>query len=97
LPSTAQAAGDDPRPIPGGFVLLGVFIHHFPPVSGNEPSNIGDFIGVVGNSRIFGAGTETNKKAGKKTRLLFQADIGFNQGTYVGLDGRQYQGTFAFV
>lgn len=103
LPATARADDDDadPRPIPGGItVRIGdeaFFIHHFPPVSGNEPSNITDFNGFVGNSRIFGAGTGLNTETGEATRLLFQADVGFNEGIYVGEDGRLHRGTFAFL
>jgi hypothetical protein len=29
--------------------------------------------------------------------LAFQADLGFSQGTFVGTDGQEHRGTFAFV
>jgi hypothetical protein len=34
---------------------------------------------------------------GALTHLSFQADMGFSQGRFVGTDGRQHHGTFAFV
>ncbi len=71
-------------------------IHHFGPASGNEPSNIGDFHGLVGNSRMFGSGTGRDTKTGETVRLLYQADMGFNEGVYIGEDGRRHHGTFGF-
>src|SRR5438445_4686839 len=54
----------DPKPIPGGITLVfgdeKFFVHHFPPASENEPSQIGDFDGLVSNCRVFGTGTGTN-------------------------------------
>src|SRR5215831_9867682 len=48
----------DPRPLPGGVLHppSGVFIHHFPPGSASEPSQISDFRGLVANSRVTGSG-----------------------------------------
>jgi hypothetical protein len=97
LPSEALAAGADPKPIPGGNTAFGVFIHHFPAVIGNELSKIYDFDGLLGDTRITGEGTGKDTKTGKTTRLLFQVDMGFMKGLYVGQDGRRRQGTFAFV
>jgi hypothetical protein len=88
-----------PKPIPGG-VLAGAppghFIHHIPPGpvdQGHEPSQITDFNGFVGNCRITGTGTGT----GFAKPLLFQADMGFMKGVYVGEDGKRHRGTFAFI
>jgi hypothetical protein len=101
----SEARGDaGPNPIPGGvapFKPFGVFIHHTPP-SGplakiHDPSNITDFDGFVGFTRIRGAGTGTNTKTGETMPLVYQADMGFNQGKFIDTDGRKHRGTFAFV
>jgi hypothetical protein len=82
---------------------LGIFVHHFPPVPVfspgpiNEPSQITDFNGLVGITRVFGSGTGKDKATGTPSRLNFQVDNGFMSGLYVGQDGRQHHGTFAFV
>ena len=95
-----------PNPIPGGVVGLkpfGIFIHHNPlnaatPLASiNDPSQITDFDGFVGLTHIRGGGTGTNTETGVATRLGFQADMGFSQGKFVGTDGREHRGTFAFV
>lgn len=88
------------RPLPGGTYFpdpFNVFIHHFPPGTANEPSQISDFNGLVANTRITGAGTGTNTKTGETSRLLFQADMGIMKGVYVGVDDRRHRGTFAFI
>jgi hypothetical protein len=98
--------GHRPNPIPGGvapFAPFGIFIHHNPlnPAMAladiHDPSQITDFNGFVGLTHIRGGGTGTNTSTGATTPLAFQADMGFSQGKYMGADGHQYQGTFAFV
>lgn len=98
-----RAANVGPNPIPGGvspFAPYGVLIHHNPlrtPVASiNDPSQITDFDGLVGLTHIRGGGTGPDA-TGAVTRLAFQADMGFSQGRYVGTDGQQHNGTFAFV
>lgn len=95
----ALASGDaEPRPLPGGILLpFGVFIHHFPAGSANEPSQIWDFNGLVANTRVLGAGTGTNTKTGEEFRMLFAVDMGVMQGLYIGQDDRRHRGTFAFL
>ena len=103
----ALADGDlatvPPRPIPGGVSPLGHFIHHFPPVPLlgpgpiNEPSQITDFRGLVGITRVLGSGTGKDKGTSASSRLNFQVDNGFMSGQYVGEDGRRHRGTFAFI
>lgn len=101
----AVALADDrvatvaPLPIPGGVSPLGIFIHHFPPLPGviNEPSQITDFNGFVGICRVRGQGTGSDLATGVQTRLNFQVDNGFMDGVYVGVDGKDHRGTFAFV
>jgi hypothetical protein len=96
----------EPKAIPGGFgpfTPFGIFIHHMPPTPGvpvaqiNEPSQITDFDGFVGLTRIRGGGMGTNTSTGDVQNLAFQADMGFSQGTFVGTDGRRHKGTFTFV
>ena len=96
-----------PLPIPGGvtppIVPPLVPVHHFPPVPVlgpaliNEPSQITDFNGLVGVTRVTGSGTGTDKATGVRSPLTFQVDNGFMSGLYVGEDGRHHHGTFAFV
>ena len=95
-----------PNPIPGGVVGLkpfGIFIHHNPlnPAKAladiNDPSQITDFDGWVGLTHIRGGGTGTDTTTGATTPLAFQADMGFSQGKFIGSDGIQHRGTFAFV
>ncbi len=90
-----------PQPLPGGIIAnVGgeqFFIHHYPPASGNEPSQITDLNGHVGNTRILGTGVGRNTDTGEEMDLVFQADMGFMQGDYVGEDGRRHEGTFGFV
>lgn len=96
------------NPIPGGVTGLkpfGVFIHHNPLKPANrlavagisDPSQITDFDGFVGLTHIRGGGMGTNTDTGAMTSMAFQADMGFSQGKFIGTDGRQHRGTFAFV
>jgi len=93
-----------PKPIPRGNELpWGAFIHHRPPKSGGklaemeDPSQITDFEGEVGICRVLGEGTETVLKSGKTRHLPFAADMGFMKGEFIGEDGHEHGGTFAFV
>lgn len=84
--STAAA-----RHIPGGFQLTpgGEVFHVFFPGTG-EPSTITDFKGSVGTTIIDGHGTGAN------AAHAFEVDVRFMDGTFIGLDGKQTVGTFAF-
>jgi len=106
-PRLGKAEDDSalPKPIPGGAVPLGFLVHHYPLPTDNrsvtlidDPSEITDFNGVIGDTRIHGAGT------GNGSSLSFRADMGFMQGEYVGVDGEHHHvdgehhhGTFVFV
>lgn len=99
-PALAQAKSGEPRPIPGGVSPFGILIHHFPlPAPGTplsqltEPSEITDFNGVIGGTRIRGQGIGT----GFGLPLAFQTDMGFMQGEFVGEDGEHHNGTFVFI
>ncbi len=96
----AQDGSGEPNPIPGGVSPFGILVHHFPlPAPGtplsqlNEPSEITDFNGFIGDTSIRGAGTGT----GFAVPLAFRTDMGFMQGEFVGDDGRHHHGTFVFI
>lgn len=103
LADTDATATVFPLPIPGLFPVvfknpdLTVLVHHFPPVVPNdglpinEPSQITDFNGVVGVTRVIGTGVGTTGT------LSYQVDNGFMSGLYRGEDGRMHHGTFAFI
>jgi len=63
----------------------------------SDPSQITDFDGFVGLTHIRGGGTGTDTSKGAMTTLAYQADMGFGQGKFIGIDGRSHNGTFAFV
>jgi hypothetical protein len=95
-----------PKAIPLGvapFAPFAIFIHHFPPTPGqtlahiNEQSQITDFNGLVGRAVFRGGGTGTNTVTGQTRTLAYQADMGFNQGEFIGDDGRRHTGTFGFI
>ena len=62
----------------------------------SELSTITDFKGKVGAADVQGTGTATHPD-GTTERLLFDSDMRFMTGVYVGVDGELHQGTFAFV
>ena len=89
----------EPRPIPGGIQPLGPgtpIFHTYPPGLNNEPSTITDFKGTFGIVLANGMGTRTDPKTGSN-RDAFDLDIRFMQGLFVGMDGHQHRGAFAFV
>ncbi|HEX8035217.1 MAG TPA: hypothetical protein VF510_15290 [Ktedonobacterales bacterium] len=74
-----------PKPIPE--TLPGTPFHILDPGS-EEPSSITDFNGFIGATEIQGTGTDG---------LLFDADMRFMKGIYVGVDGKVHHATFGFV
>jgi hypothetical protein len=110
LPALAHADDFDdlPKPIPGGGQPFGpgteVFHNYAPPVDpqiGGLPwpeldlSQITDFKGALAVARIQGTGTLT-QGAVITPGALYDADMRFMQGRYVGVDGEEHQGTFGF-
>jgi hypothetical protein len=110
LPAVARAAAraqGSPRPIPGGTTIdgLGLFHFYFPTAKNpagstvtiqngeGDPSTISDFNGFIGVGD-FGGGTGKDENG---RTLYWAADVRFMDGEYVGLDGRDRQGAFAFV
>lgn len=100
IPGLVLADDNAPRPIPGGIQPFGpgteVF-HVFPIAPGVEPSTITDFHGSIGAAEIQGTGTGTNTDTGATSSLVFDVDMRFMQGVYIGLDGEKHNGTFAFI
>jgi hypothetical protein len=98
LPTVADAAKlvpSDPRPIPLTLALPGPTPFHVQLLGpGQEPSTITDFNGFVGVADVQGTGTGTGQGAGT---LLFDTDMRFMTGEYVGVDGKRYHSTFGFV
>jgi len=63
---------------------------------GMDPSAITDFNGFVGVADVQGTGTATNPDGSTET-LLFDTDMRFMSGTYVGQDNAVHKGVFGFV
>lgn len=104
MPVTIE--GHRPNPIPGGgapFKPFGIFVHHnglnpLKPLSAiNDLAGITDFDGFVGQTHILGGGIGTDTTSNLTQDLAYQANMGFVQGKYIGIDGGQRVGTFVFV
>src|SRR5207253_11376523 len=63
---------------------------------GVDPASITDFNGFVGVADVQGTGTAINPDGSTET-LLFDTDMRFMSGVYVGQDGAVHKGTFGFV
>jgi hypothetical protein len=94
----------EPKAISGGAGIIAAglpFIHHnpLPAVSStpltqiSDPSEIGDFNGMIIDTQIRGLGTGT----GLNGPQSFRADMGAMQGVYVGEDGKHHHGSFVFI
>ena len=100
-PAIAGDRAAEPKPIPGGAgTIAGVAVHHNPLPSTSipltqisDPSEIGDFNGMIIDTQIRGLGTGT----GLSAPVSFRADMGAMQGEYVGEDGRRHHGSFVFI
>jgi hypothetical protein len=106
FPTPAEAEGTapglfcspSPSPILGGTELLGPgteLFHIFLPAPGSEVSTVGNFKGSVGLASGHGTGTLTDSNGANS--VTFANDTRFMTGTYVGQDGKQRKGSFAFV
>src|SRR5262249_8059508 len=87
---------NSPNPTTNTTTLFGVTfaLTFFGP--GLDASSITHFNGFVGVADVQGTGTATNPDGTTET-LLFDTDMRFMTGTYVGKDGQNYKGTFGFV
>ena len=95
--SAASLSGQPaPKPTTATVTINGVTFHFdfFGP--GVDPSSITDFNGFAGVADARGTGTATNPDGSTET-LLFDTDMRFMKGVYVGVDGAVHQGTFGFV
>jgi len=92
----AKSRNAAPKPTSNTTTLNGVTfsLTFFGP--GIDPSSIGDFNGFVGVADVQGTGTATNPDGTTET-LLFDTDMRFMTGVYVGQDGAVHKGTFGFV
>jgi hypothetical protein len=100
LPVTALAGKPStnltPKPTANITDVFGVDFHvtFFGP--GVDPSSIGDFNGFVGVADVQGTGIGTNPDGTTET-LLFDTDMRFMSGVYVGVDGAVHKGAFGFI
>jgi hypothetical protein len=92
----AKPVNAAPNPVPGGVTLGGQQFHVFFFGPGQEPATINDFNGFVGVADVQGTGTATNPDGSVET-LLFDTDMRFMKGVYVGQDGAVHKGAFGFV
>jgi hypothetical protein len=91
----AASFGSEPRPIPGGFVGPGGELFHvflFGP--GAEPSSITDFNGSVGVAAIQGPWSGGPPSTPPR---VFDTDMRFMDGEYIGQDGKHHHGAFIFI
>ena len=85
-----------PKPTTATITVGGVTFHVDFFGAGVDPSSITDFNGFVGVADVRGRGTATHPDGSTET-LLFDTDMRFMKGVYVGVDGAVHQGTFGFV
>lgn len=94
--AAAHLAQPAPRPTTATTTVNGVAFHFDFFGAGVDPSSITDFNGFAGVADVRGKGTATNPD-GSTEMLLFDTDMRFMKGVYVGVDGAVHQGTFGFV
>ena len=85
-----------PKPTANVTTVGGVDFHFTFFGPGIDPSSITDFNGFVGVADVQGTGTGTNPDGSTET-LLFDSDMRFMSGVYVGVDGAVHKGAFGFV
>ena len=92
----AKPSNAAPKPTANTIMVGGKTFHLTLFGPGIDPSSIDDFNGFVGVAEVQGTGTATNPDGSTET-LLFDTDMRFMSGVYVGLDGAVHKGAFAFV
>jgi len=99
IPAVVRAGNPSstaPVPTSNTTVIGGKTFHFTSFGPGIDPSSINDFNGFVGVADVQGTGTGTNPDGSTET-LLFDTDMRFMSGVYVGTDGAVHHGTFGFV
>lgn len=107
MSTSATVPGNTPKAIPGGFTagFCGLpettVFHNFAPgvfdPLDTDRSGIFDFNGHIGYAVVDGTGTGRNTETHETTPLLFEVDLRFMQGEYVGVDGKPRHATFCFM
>jgi hypothetical protein len=98
LPAGAAPPGTgQPRPIPGGITVGGRTFHLFLPGPGAEPATITDLNGFSGVAVLDGTWAATGSPTGGVSAGVWEADMRFMKGLFVGTDGRRRQGAFGFI
>jgi len=85
-----------PKPTTNAVPINGLTFHFTSFGRGMDPSSITDFKGLVGVADVRGKGRARNPDGSVET-LLFDTDMRFMKGAYVGKDGAAHRGTFGFV
>ncbi len=67
------------------------------PTHGHDPSVITDFNGFVGQADLLMSGTGTDTTTGESAPYMFHTDMRFMMGEFVGTDGQNHRGAFAFI
>ena len=67
------------------------------PVTGHDPSVIFNFSGFVGQADLNLTGTGSDLTTGETAAYSFHTDMRFMAGLFVGTDGSQRHGSFAFI
>jgi hypothetical protein len=94
--SAATRSNRAPKPTTNAVTINGVTFHLTSFGRGMDPSSITDFKGLVGVADVRGKGIARNPDGSVET-LLFDTDMRFMKGVYVGQDGAVHRGTFGFV
>jgi hypothetical protein len=91
----------NPHVTPGPFGPLHFFfpgpVDSTDPNQGHDPSLITDFNGFVGVCDVAGNAKGMNTATGVEVDDNYTADLRFMSGVFIGTDGREHKGTFAFV
>lgn len=104
LRAWADGEGSEPKPIPGGLVAGGQGWHVNGPAynTADDPSSgladqstIFDFEGDIASAIVRGTGV--GRQGPGVMPLVFDSDMRFMKGRYIGMDGRVRTGTFGFI